>query len=179
MPYVEHLKTAGGALRRWFIATLQDAAAVGAMWLVGLLIIGVPWALAWAVLGGVLQFVPNFGPVLALIGPTMALLFTEADGMKYIYLLILFAAIAVLDGIWVGPYFQKRQNRVPIWASIVTPIVLGILIPFWGVLLAPPILAVVYAFRSRSHALQKQIAELQERQANSTAEALRRGEEKN
>jgi predicted PurR-regulated permease PerM len=29
----------------------------------------------------------------------------------------------------------------------VVPIVLGIVIPFWGVLLAPPLLAIVYAFR--------------------------------
>jgi predicted PurR-regulated permease PerM len=176
MPYVDHMKTAGGALKRWFIGTLQDAAAVAAMWLVGLWIIGVPWAPAWALLGGLLQFVPNFGPVLSLIGPAMALLFTEADGMKYIYLLILFAVIAVVDGIFVGPYFQRRQNRVPIWASIVTPIVLGIAIPFWGVLLAPPLLAVVYAFRSKSALIQKQIDELQAQQPDLTAEAQRRGE---
>jgi hypothetical protein len=29
---------------------------------------------------------------------------------------------------------------VPIWASIFVPIILGIVIPFWGVLLAPPLL---------------------------------------
>ena len=176
MPYVDHIKTAGGALKRWFIATLQDAAAVGALWLLGLLIIGVPWAPVWAFLGGLLQFVPNFGPVLSLIGPAFALLFTEADGMKYIYLLILFAVIAVAEGLFIGPYFQRRQNRVPIWASIVTPIVLGIVIPFWGVLLAPPILAVVYAFRSKSAGLQKQIDDLHARQAELTTEAPRRGE---
>jgi predicted PurR-regulated permease PerM len=174
MPYTDHLKTAGGALKRWFIATLYDAGAVAALWLVGLLIVGVPWALLWAVLGGLFQFVPNFGPVLALIGPAMALLFTEADGMKYIYLLILFAVIAIVDGLVIGPYFQRRQNRVPIWASIVTPIVLGIAIPFWGVLLAPPILAIVYAFRSKSADLQKQIADLHAQQAELTAESQRR-----
>jgi hypothetical protein len=27
--------------------------------------------------------------------------------------------------------------------------VLGIIIPFWGVLLAPPLLAIVFAFRNR------------------------------
>ena len=182
MPYVDHLKTAGGALKRWFIATLYDAAAVGAMWLVGLLIIGVPWAPVWAFLGGLLQFVPNFGPVLSLIGPALALLFSEMfgqpfDGMKYIYLLILFAVIAVADGVFVGPYFQRRQNRVPIWASIVTPIVLGIVIPFWGVLLAPPLLAIVYAFRSKSAQLQKQIDELQARQTPTTeAQSHREGQ---
>jgi predicted PurR-regulated permease PerM len=179
MPYVDHIKTAGGALKRWFIGTLQDAAAVAAMWLIGLWIVGVPWAPAWAVLGGLFQFVPNFGPVLALIGPAMALLFTEADGMKFIYLLIVFAAVALLDGLVVGPYFQRRQNRVPIWASIVTPIVLGILIPFWGVLLAPPLLAVVYTFRSKSAQIQKQIDELQAEQARLAAEAQRRGSSDN
>ena len=35
MAYTDHLKTAGSALKRWFIATLYDAAAVAAMWLVG------------------------------------------------------------------------------------------------------------------------------------------------
>jgi predicted PurR-regulated permease PerM len=43
---------------------------------------------------------------------------------------------------------MKRVARVPIWASLLTPIVLGILIPFWGVLLAPPLLAVVYAYKT-------------------------------
>jgi predicted PurR-regulated permease PerM len=39
------------------------------------------------------------------------------------------------------------MNRVPIWASILVPIALGIIIPFWGILLAPPLLAIFYAFR--------------------------------
>jgi predicted PurR-regulated permease PerM len=47
---------------------------------------------------------------------------------------------------------------VPMWASLLTPIVLGILIPFWGVLLAPPLLAVVYAYKAW-HEKQKLPAE--------------------
>jgi predicted PurR-regulated permease PerM len=38
---------------------------------------------------------------------------------------------------------------------LVTPIVLGIIIPFWGVLLAPPLLAIVYAFRNNRVRLPK------------------------
>jgi hypothetical protein len=36
-----------------------------------------------------------------------------------------------------------------LWASILVPLVLAFnpITPFWGVLLAPPILAVIYAFR--------------------------------
>jgi predicted PurR-regulated permease PerM len=42
---------------------------------------------------------------------------------------------------------MKRTAKVPIWTSILTPIVLAFVVPFWGVFLAPPLLAVVYAYK--------------------------------
>lgn len=147
----EHVHTTGGALKRWFIGTLQDALAVGGMWLVGLWIIGIPWAPLWAVIGALSQFVPNVGPVLAVGGPVLTAFFTDQnnDFMKVIYVGILFAIIVIVDGLFLQPYFMKRTNKVPIWASIVAPIVLGIVIPFWGVLLAGPLLAIIYTYRAR------------------------------
>ena len=62
--------------------------------------------------------------------------------------LILYAVIAVVDGLVLQPYIMRRSAKVPIWASILAPIALGILWPFWGVLLAPPLLAVVYAYKA-------------------------------
>ena len=50
----EHFRVTGGALKNWLIAQLQDSLAVGLLWLVGLLIIGVPWAPLWALLGAAL-----------------------------------------------------------------------------------------------------------------------------
>ena len=149
MEFREHVHTTGTALKNWFLAATYDALAVGALWLVGLTMIGVPWALLWAVLGGLLQFVPHIGPVLALVGPSLAVLFTSDDWMRFIYVLILYAVIAVIDGLFLQPYLMKRTSKVPIWASIIAPIVLGIVIPFWGVLLAPPLLAVFYAYKAK------------------------------
>src|SRR5581483_12124150 len=121
------------------------------MWFVGLKIIQVPWAAFWAVLGGALQFVPNIGPVLGLIGPVFSAVFSR--GWEHsLYVLILYAVIVVVDGLVLQPLLQKRMNRVPIWASLLTPIVLGILIPFWGVLLSAPLLAVLYAYKARHDA---------------------------
>lgn len=120
------------------------------MWLVALLIVGVPWAPFWALLAVVFQFVPNFGPVLSLIGPSLALLFKGAGWEQFLWLGVGFTIISVVDGLILQPYLMKRQNRVPIWASILAPVVLGLVIPFWGVLLAPPLLAVVYAHRAKN-----------------------------
>jgi predicted PurR-regulated permease PerM len=146
MAWLEHLNTAGTALKHWFVAMCYDAACVAAIWLIGLWIIGIPLAPLWAVLGGVLQFIPNFGPMLAVVGPALSSLFTS-DQMRFFYVLILFAVVMVVDGLFLQPFLMKRTAKVPFWASLITPIVLGILIPFWGVLLAPPLLAIIYAFR--------------------------------
>jgi predicted PurR-regulated permease PerM len=144
-----HFNTTFGALKRWFIAQCYDSAAVAVMWLIGLLILHTPWAPLWALLGGAFQFVPNFGPILTLIGPAIALALTGATWERLVGLLVVFAVIAFIDGLILQPYLMKRQNRVPIWASIIAPIVLGFIIPFWGVLLAPPLLAIIYAYKAR------------------------------
>jgi len=143
-----HARTTGSALKHWFIAQCLDSLAVAALWLVGLLIIGIPWAPAWAVLAGLLQFIPNFGGAIAVIGPAI-LGALSSDHYRFFYVLILFAVIMTADGLFLQPYLMKRTAKVPFWASLVTPIVLGIIIPFWGVLLAPPLLAIVFAFRNR------------------------------
>ncbi len=141
------LATAGSALLNWWRATTLDALLVGLLWLVGLWVLHVPWAPLWALIGAFAQFVPNIGGMLALIGPALSLLFTDGGWESFALLLCLYAAIVVIDQLLLQPWLMKRANRVPIWASIFGPIVLGIIIPFWGVLLAPPLLAIVFALR--------------------------------
>ena len=143
-----HLRTTGSALKNWFIAQCQDSLAVAILWLVGLWIIGIPWAPVWAVLAGVLQFIPNLGGAIAVIIPAALGAFSD-DYMRFFYVLGLFAVIMAVDGFFLQPWIMKRTAKVPFWAALFAPIVLGIIIPFWGVLLAPPLLAVVFAFRKR------------------------------
>jgi predicted PurR-regulated permease PerM len=144
----EHARLTGHALTNWLLAQLQDSAAVGVLWFVGLSLIKVPWAPLWAILAAFLQFVPHLGPPLGVIGPVLAAAIHWKDWLHPMYVLILYAAVAVLDGLWLQPYIMRRTAKVPIWASILAPIVLGFVIPFWGVLLAPPLLAVLFAYRS-------------------------------
>src|SRR5436305_3547895 len=146
----QHLRLTGGALKNWFSAQLQDSLAVGILWLIGLYIIGVPWAPLWALLGALFQFVPQIGAVLGVIGPVLVAMFKWSDWQHPLYVLMLYAVIAIADGFILQPYLMKRTAKVPMWASILAPIILGIIIPFWGVLLAPPLLAIVYAYRARS-----------------------------
>jgi predicted PurR-regulated permease PerM len=143
-----HIRTTGTALKRWFIATLYDAMAVGAIWFIGLTIIGVPWAPLWAFLGGAFQFIPGVGAAFALVGPALTMLLTQGFE-PFLYVLALYAVIAAVDGFILQPYFMKRTSLVPVWASIITPLIMGFVFPFWGILLAAPLLAVIYTFRAQ------------------------------
>lgn len=154
MEWLDHIRTAGTALKHWFLALCLDAVCVTAIWLAGLLLLKVPLAPLWAVLAGLLQFIPNFGPMISIIGPALSAAFSS-DHMRFFYVLILFAIVMVVDGFFLQPFFMKRMAKVPFFVSLIAPIVLGIIIPFWGVLLAPPLLAVIYAFNNANTPLNR------------------------
>jgi predicted PurR-regulated permease PerM len=140
-------RTAGGALLNWWRAATLDALIVGCIWFVGLELIRVPLAPLWAFLGALLQFIPTFGGMIALIGPVLAVCLSDHDYWRLGLVLGLFGLIAILEGLVIAPYVLHRTTKVPWWAAFLGPIALGIIIPFWGVLLAPPLLAVFFAFR--------------------------------
>jgi len=147
MQFQYHANLTLGSLRKWLIAQCYDCLIVSGLWLAALLWLHVPWAPLWALLAGTLQVIPHFGPLLSLLGPAMALLFSGAPIERWLWLLGAYAVIASLDGLVLQPFLMRRQNRVPFWASLLVPLLMGVIIPFWGVLLAPPLLAVIYAYR--------------------------------
>ena len=145
----DHLRITGSALKNWAIAQIQDSLAVGVLWLAGLYFLHVPFYPLWAVLAALLQIVPHLGPVLSLLGPLFSVTVAYRDWQHPATVLALYAVIALVDGFLLQPFIMRRTAKVPIWASILAPIVLGIVWPFWGVLVAAPLLAVVYAYKAR------------------------------
>jgi len=154
--FSRHVNITGGALRRWAVAQCYDSAAVGALWWVGLEYLHVPWVPFWAILAACLQFIPHFGPVMAVMGPAMVALF--ASGFEqFLYVIILYGGIVVVDGLLLQPIIMRRTARVPIWASLIPPILLSLVFGFWGLLLAAPLLAVIFAYRAHGKRAESSI----------------------
>jgi hypothetical protein len=145
----QHMRTVGSALVNWWRAVSIQALCLAVLWLIGLEILRVPLAPAWALVAGLMAFVPNIGGVIALIGPVLCILFQGRDFDRLAFLLGIYAIIVVIDQLVLQPWLMKRMARVPLWASILVPLVLAFnpITPFWGVLLAPPLLAIIYTFR--------------------------------
>lgn len=151
----DHLRLTGNALKNWAVAQLLDSLTVGALWFIGLYILQIPLAPLWALLAAVLQIVPHLGPILSLLGPVLTATIKWMDWKHPLGVLVLYVFIALLDGLLLQPYIMRRTAKVPIWASILAPIVLGILWPFWGVLVAAPLLALVYAYRAHYEKIEQ------------------------
>lgn len=151
MDFEDHLRKIATALRDWFVARMWDSLVLGAAWWLGLRLLHVPLALLWAVLAALLQFIPHLGPVLSLVGPASAAAISGGED-RFFLVLALYAAITVLNGLVVEPLFFKRVAHIPIWASLLVPIALGLVFSLWGVILAAPLLAVYYAYWPRRHA---------------------------
>ena len=75
MQFSRHVHITGTALKQWFIGQCYDSACVGLLWWGGLTLLQVPFAIFWALLATLFQFIPHFGPPLSIIGPLIAAAF--------------------------------------------------------------------------------------------------------
>jgi predicted PurR-regulated permease PerM len=81
------------------------------------------------------------------MGPALVALF--AGGLdQLLYVIILYGGIVVVDGLVLQPVIMRRTAKVPIWASLIVPLLLALVFGFWGLLLAAPLLAVIFAYRA-------------------------------
>lgn len=158
MEFSRHVNITGGALRDWFVAQCYDSLAVGLLWWAGLTYLHIPLAPLWAFLAVLFQFIPHFGTVITFIGPAIAAIFSGGID-AFLWLLGLYGVIVVTDGLLLQPMIMKRSARVPIWASLVVPIVLSLMLGFWGIVLAAPLLAVIFAYRAVARKRAQEAAE--------------------
>lgn len=99
------------ALRLWLGGRLVSMTVVGTLTGTGLWLLGIPGALALAVLAFVLEFIPFLGPVLAAV-PAI-LLALAFDPAKAIWVALLYLAIQQIEGNVVEPLVQQRAVEMP------------------------------------------------------------------
>jgi predicted PurR-regulated permease PerM len=129
------------ALVGWVTATLIDMAAIAVVSFIGLLILGVPLALANGIIAGLLEFIPNIGPVLSVIPPMVVAGLLVSPG-KAVAVLILYIVIQQLEAYVLVPFVMKQQVELLPAVTLLAVVIFGSLFGFLGVFLAVPLVIV-------------------------------------
>lgn len=131
---------------RWVIAQLLLGIIVGVITFIGLWSLGVPYALALALLAGFLELIPVIGPILAGI-PAVLLGFTQSLLLGFL-VLILYIVIQQLENHLLVPNIMRRAIGLNPLATIIAVLIGAKLAGFLGILLAVPVATILSVFFS-------------------------------
>lgn len=128
-------------LRGWLRATLASMLFVGLATGILLAIMGIEQAAALGVIAGLLSFVPNFGPIIALIPSVAAAIVQTPDNVLWIVLVIY--GVSFVQSQIVAPMLVADSINLPAVLILLGQIVAGAFLGFLGIMLAVPITAII------------------------------------
>ncbi|BAZ09015.1 hypothetical protein NIES4071_08210 [Calothrix sp. NIES-4071] len=137
----EILNKCGTSLSGWFKGTLLTMLLIGILSYVGLLLLNVPLPLVNAALAGLLEFIPNVGPTLSVIPPTLLAL-SQAP-WKAAAVIALYFGIQQVESLIVVPLVMKTQASLQPAVTLVAVVIFGSFFGFLGVFLAVPLVIVL------------------------------------
>jgi predicted PurR-regulated permease PerM len=120
----------------------------------GLWALGMPLILTLALIAGLLNFIPNFGPFIALVP---AVLLALMEGTNTALLVVgLYTLIQVVQSAVTQPLIQEKMIKLPPALIIFGQVAMGLLAGFWGVLLATPVVALLMTVVNRLYVQQQE-----------------------
>lgn len=140
----EVLHATAATLGNWLSAQLMAMTVVGILTAFGLWISGVPLALALGLIAGILAFVPNIGPVIAIV-PALLLAFPEGQS-ALVAVLAIYLGVQALESYVITPLIQQEKVSLPPAFVIAVQLLFGTLFGILGLALATPIAAAVMTF---------------------------------
>ncbi|HEY9836674.1 MAG TPA: AI-2E family transporter, partial [Vampirovibrionales bacterium] len=107
----------------------------------GLWAIGVPLALANAIISALLSYIPNLGPILGSI-PPIALAFLDSP-VKGVIVIVFYLCIEQLEGLVLTPMIMENEISLPPAVTLTSMLIFSQFFGLLGLFLAIPIVAVL------------------------------------
>ncbi len=131
------------ALGRWIVGALISMGVVAIFSTIGLMLIGVPAALAQGILSGLLNFIPNIGPTFSVVPPMLiSLLDPHTPLLKALLVLGLYVLIQQLESNLLTPYVMAQQVSLLPALTLLGQVFFATIFGFLGLLLAIPLMVV-------------------------------------
>lgn len=135
----EVMNKTGSALESWLVAKIAEMLVIGVLTTIGLWFIGIDLALVLGVIAAFLSFIPNIGPILALIPAALIGLISGVD--KFIYVVFLYVGVQTFESYLLTPMLQQHMVNLPPALVISAQVLFGFIAGILGIILATPLLA--------------------------------------
>ncbi|MCY4537118.1 MAG: AI-2E family transporter [Chloroflexi bacterium] len=135
------LRRLDSTLRAWLSVTGVSMLVVAVLTGLGLALLDINEWLALGVLAGVLSFIPNFGPVVALV-PSVAVAIVQAPD-NVIWVVVIIYGVSFFQSQVVSPVLASERMNMPAILVLLGQIIFGFFFGFLGLMLAVPLSAVV------------------------------------
>ncbi len=128
------------SLVAWGVGILFNMAVITALSFIGLVVIDVPVPIGNAFIAGLLTFIPNVGPVMSVVPPTLLGLLESP--WKALAVIGLYTAIQQIESNFLTPLVMKRQVSLLPAITLVSQLICGVLFGLLGLFLALPIVVI-------------------------------------
>jgi len=139
----EVLSSTKNIIQKYLIALLIEIGIVAILNSIGLLIIGIEYAIILGVLGAVLNLIPYLGGIIAMTMYMIIALITKDSISSMFYVLILYSAIQLIDNNFIVPKLVGSKVKINALVSIIAVIVGGALWGIAGMFLSLPLVAII------------------------------------
>jgi predicted PurR-regulated permease PerM len=137
----EVLDVTGNQLWRWLMGRIILMVSNGLLTTLGLALLGIPLAFVLGVIAGLLNFVPNIGPIIGAIPAVLiGLMQDPATGL---YVALLYLVLQMVDGYVLTPLVDQRAVSTPPALIITFQVFMGLVVGALGLLVATPLAAVL------------------------------------
>jgi predicted PurR-regulated permease PerM len=141
LQYLNIMNRISSSLKGWLKGMVLSMVLITIMITIGLTIIGIPVTIILGLITGILEIVPNFGPLIAMI-PGVLLAIMISTNTAIIVALLYIVSQTIVANI-VTPLLQKRIINLPPVLTLMSQLIMGTLSGVLGVILAVPLLAIL------------------------------------
>ena len=131
------------SLRAYIVGLLLAMTFLATLTAIGLYVLGVPYALTFAVFTGIAVVVPFFGTLLATALPVLFVIGGPDGVTRSIWVVVVGIVVHLIEGNVVAPLIMSKKVDLPPVLTIVFVLIVGKLLGPLGLLVAVPALAVI------------------------------------
>jgi predicted PurR-regulated permease PerM len=130
-------------IQSYLVGLSIEVAIVATLYTIGLLILGIEYALVLAILGALLNLIPYLGAILAALMPMLVAFATKSSPWFAFLVLAMYIFIQIIDNNLIVPKIVASKVKINMLVSIFVVIAFGILWGIPGMFLSIPLTAII------------------------------------